>query len=466
MTTETGLDSQQKFEEILPTVSYFKRMRDIAGTYFSVKALNYLGRVPGLGGLKKVANKPRLMPFTSDAPMMHKWYAKEYGTADKPHTLKDIPWDYVEEYQEEVPFFGLRNFWYPAATADELPHNESLAVKMLGDSIVLFRGENGEIGALENRCPHRNPMLTLGQTNVVEIGTITCRYHGATFNKDGDCVAFLGDGPNSSMCGNAKMKAKSYPAQEINGIIFVWMGDGEPEDIMENIPRAKDALADGHQFSFHKEVPYSHLNILDNAADMTHVGVLHRTCFLFGDQKIGGGVSYEELDRGLKVKVADQGGHAGDHHIDEIDWYLPNMVFHGREFMDGKLNGLLFWWVPVDAGSYKAWMVGSGDRNRISAKGSQKIASRLGAALESGLMPGLACFVGGDAPIQLSQGRIARWDKENLVRGDRGVVRSRQLMKDHHKQEVAERKAKGLDGLVHRVERPLTAEQVIKTPSN
>ena len=53
--------------------------------------------------------------------------------------------------------------------------------------------------------------------------------------------------------------------------------------------------------------------------------------------------------------------------------------------------------------------------------------------------------------MQLSQGRIARWDKEQLTRTDRAILRVRQIMKDLHKAEIEERLKNGLPALEHRV---------------
>ena len=64
----------------------------------------------------------------------------------------------------------------------------------------------------------------------------------------------------------------------------------------------------------------------------------------------------------------------------------------------------------------------------------------------------MACFVGGDAPMQMSQGRVVRWDQEKLARTDRAVLKVRQMMKDAHKEEMEERRRRGLDPLVHRVQ--------------
>jgi phenylpropionate dioxygenase-like ring-hydroxylating dioxygenase large terminal subunit len=463
MTAHQPLDNQQHYEQVVPTESFISRIRRIMGLHYYLKTMNALGRLPGLSRLRQRAGQPRLLPFSSEAGFMANWYKKPFGTPDKPESLSEMPWDYLAENQEEIPFFGLRNYWYPAIVASELPHNETRTVQLLGDNIVVFRGRDGAIGALENRCPHRGPMLSLGQPNVWDIGTLTCRYHGATFNTQGDCVAFLGDGPDSRMCGNPKMKVRSFPACERNGVVYLWMGDGEPEDILDNIPRARDTLADGHYFAFNGVIPYSYLNLVDNATDMTHVGCLHRTCALFGDQKMGGGVSAEEIDgRGVRASIGDPGGHAGSHAIDDIEWYLPGMVFHGREFMDGIMHGLWFWWVPRDAGSFTAWFIASVDKSRGSKRTARKVRGRLQNAMQSDMFPGLACFIGGDAPIQMSQGKVVRWDRENLVRGDRAVVKCRQMLKDAHAREIAQRRERGLPGLIHRIDHPGEETQTLQ----
>jgi len=455
-------DQEALFQRATPQGGYFTRMGRILRLSLRLRTLNLLAGIPGLGGLAKQSNQPRLMPLSSEAGFMANWYHKAYGTPEKPDFLQEMPWDYLEAHQEEVPFFGLRNYWYPALLSDELKHNKVKAVQMLGDSIVLFRGADGEIGALENRCPHRSVLLSLGQCNVWEIGTLTCRYHGATFNAKGECVAFLSDGANSRACGQERYQVRSYPAYERNGVIYLWMGDGEPEDIMTNLPRS-ETLNEGYAFALNSVVPYSYLNLVDNATDMTHVGCLHRTCALFGDQKMGGGVQWENLDgRGIRAKLREMGGHEGHRAIDEIEWYMPGMAFHGREFMGGVLHGLWFWWVPRDAGSFTAWFIASVDKSCASRRVARKVESRIRNGMQSDRFPGLACFIGGDAPMQMSQGRVVRWDRENAIRGDRAVIASRELLKAAHKAEIEARQAKGLDGLVHRIQRPVGEEQVIQ----
>lgn len=447
------------FDKIAPATSYGQRVK--AGSSFDLgnwlrrtaSKLPFVGKKDGIG-------TPRPQLFSSESGFMAKWYFKEYGTPDKPNSLMDYPWEYMEENQEDIPFFGLREYWYPALFAHELKHNEHKAVELLGDNIILFRDKDGSPCALENRCPHRGPLLSLGQVNVWDIGTITCRYHGMTFDKHGDCVAFLADGPDSPACG--RIKAKSYPAQEVAGIIFIYMGIQDPPDIMDNLPHAREVLKDGELIRSRMTVPYSYLNQLDNTVDMTHVGCLHRTCYLFGDQKMGGGVKFEPLPGGgLHASLRDEGGHGGEKHIDEIRWFKPNLVHHGEEFMEGGVHGIWFWFVPDNAGSFTGWLIGSIKTEKVGKLKAKFMSYTLRKALQSDAIPNMACFIGGDAPMQLSQGRIARWDKDKLARTDRAVIQVRNMMKDAHKKEQEMRVAAGLDPLVHRVSKPRDEGQAI-----
>ena len=116
-----------------------------------------------------------------------------------------------------------------------------------------------------------------------------------------------------------------------------------------------------------------------------------------------------------------------------------------------------------DAGSFTAWFIGNVDKELASKRKAKKIENMLTKAMQSDSMPSLACFIGGDAPMQQSQGRVVRWDRENLQRGDRAIARSRRMLKEKHKAEVAARKSQGLDGLVHRIELPQRGEDVIKS---
>lgn len=130
-----------------------------------------------------------------------------------------------------IPPLGLREYWYPALPARTVGRKPLFWV-MLGDELVLFRDQRGEVVALSDVCPHRGASMAEG--DCFYRGFVTCPYHGATFDGQGECVAFLGEGPASKMVGNLPLRR--YPTRTLRGWVFVWMGEGEPAPIEEDVP--------------------------------------------------------------------------------------------------------------------------------------------------------------------------------------------------------------------------------------
>ena len=69
----------------------------------------------------------------------------------------------------------LRRYWLPVGIASELTaENPTQAVKILGETLVLFRDKSGRIGLLDDRCSHRGISLCYGR---VEERGMSCAYH-------------------------------------------------------------------------------------------------------------------------------------------------------------------------------------------------------------------------------------------------------------------------------------------------
>ena len=130
-----------------------------------------------------------------------------------------------------IPELGLTEYWYPAILAKKLKRRP-LGVRMLGEKLVLFRGKDGRVVAASNTCPHRGGSLMDGACHYE--GTVACPYHGWVFDERGECVAVLSEGPESAMPG--KVRLRIYPTAEYKGLVFVWMGEGKPAPIEDEIP--------------------------------------------------------------------------------------------------------------------------------------------------------------------------------------------------------------------------------------
>jgi renierapurpurin 18,18'-hydroxylase len=109
------------------------------------------------------------------------------------------------------------DYWYPLAWSYELKEGHALGRSFAGQPIALYRGSSGRVYALEDRCAHRQVPLHLG---VVSGDEIKCHYHGWTYDCSGKCV-------NVPYFGMARLPngVKSYPAREVDGLIFVFPGD-------------------------------------------------------------------------------------------------------------------------------------------------------------------------------------------------------------------------------------------------
>jgi phenylpropionate dioxygenase-like ring-hydroxylating dioxygenase large terminal subunit len=136
--------------------------------------------------------------------------------------------------RDEIPKIGLLEYWYPVIADKDVPARRAVRRKVLGQDIAFFRGSRGQVVAITNWCPHRN--ASLGGAKSLFPGTISCPYHGLTFNEKGNAVAFLGEGPTSRFCNRSSSAARSYPTRTLKGLVFIWMGDGEPAPIEEDVP--------------------------------------------------------------------------------------------------------------------------------------------------------------------------------------------------------------------------------------
>ena len=162
----------------------------------------------------------------------------------------------------------LRNQWYTAATSAELGA-KPLARTICNEPMVIFRGENGEVAALTDRCPHRKAPLSSGE---VVGNDIQCGYHGIRFAADGACTHVPGDAPVGR-----NFRARSFPAREMHGLIFVWLGEADLADpalIPDFSENVKQGWAGVHGTIY---VNGNYQLLVDNLLDLTHVVFVHKS---------------------------------------------------------------------------------------------------------------------------------------------------------------------------------------------
>ncbi|MEX2375203.1 MAG: Rieske 2Fe-2S domain-containing protein [Dehalococcoidia bacterium] len=168
---------------------------------------------------------------------------------------------------------GLRNFWYPVLWARQV-RDRPVPILLGGERIVLQR-DGGHVYALNDRCPHRGVPLSLGTQEFP--GTITCPYHGWTYDlSDGRLCAAITDGPDSPIVD--KVTVRTYPTAERLGLIWVFLGDPgvSVPDVETDIP---DELADRPLIIGGRIEPDRQGNwryAAENGFDEGHAKFLHR----------------------------------------------------------------------------------------------------------------------------------------------------------------------------------------------
>jgi 5,5'-dehydrodivanillate O-demethylase len=178
-----------------------------------------------------------------------------------------------------TPMGGLlRRYWHPVGVS-ELVKSKPQRVKVLGEELVLYRGESGETHLMQLRCAHRSLALNYGR---VEGECIRCPYHGWLYNEVGQCVDQPAEPEGSRY--KEKIKLTSYKTQEFSGIVFGYMGP-EPAPLLPlyDVLRMENGVKDVAV----QNVSANWMNHVENIVDISHLAWLHGYTFpAYGGRKV------------------------------------------------------------------------------------------------------------------------------------------------------------------------------------
>lgn len=165
----------------------------------------------------------------------------------------------------------LRNAWYVVAWEHEVAEG-LMPVRVLGESIVLYRRRDGSVAALEDACPHRKLPLSMGR---IKGDDVECGYHGLTFDGTGACTRV----PGAERIPHVA-RVRAYPIHERYGLLWVWMGEAEKADPAEIV--AVDHWGDpawGINRGESMVLACNYLYMTDNLLDPSHVAWVHQSSF-------------------------------------------------------------------------------------------------------------------------------------------------------------------------------------------
>jgi len=164
---------------------------------------------------------------------------------------------------------GILGQWYPVAKSVEVKSISPLGIEVLGEKLVLWRGDNGKVHCIKDQCPHRGAPLSFGRLHE---GHISCRYHGIVVSGEGVVVTV----PAMKNCAFEGQKiVRAFEVQEIYDAIFIYMPSAENEKApCMVIP--KEFLSDSWSGFLCTAVwKTNYRYALDNIADPMHGSYLH-----------------------------------------------------------------------------------------------------------------------------------------------------------------------------------------------
>ena len=161
----------------------------------------------------------------------------------------------------------MRRYWHPVAGSSELDREPTKAVRLLGEDLVLYRDRGGNLGLIQESCPHRRVNLLYG---IPEQRGLRCPYHGWLFDHTGQCLETPAEAPDSTF--KDRVRIVSYPVQELGGLVFAYLGP-EPAPLLprwdllvwDNVLRTIGVTT----------LPSNWLQCMENSVDPVHLEWLH-----------------------------------------------------------------------------------------------------------------------------------------------------------------------------------------------
>jgi nitrite reductase/ring-hydroxylating ferredoxin subunit len=326
----------------------------------------------------------------------------------------------------------IRRAWQPVAMLSELGERP-LALRILGEDLVLFRDRSQRIGLLHKHCMHRGASLEYGIP--MERG-ISCCYHGWTYDIDGTILSTPAEPPTSRIKETRCQGA--YRVHVHDGLVFAYLG---PPETTPPFPVFDTARAGAEPVPFAIRMPCNWLQIYENTQDPVHVVYLHTRMSgaQFGDASGADQViEYRQTPLGM-VNVQTRRW-SGNYWTRNTETILPNCNQGGAvwEAADRRKvfqrTAFTRWMVPVDDTTTViiGWRYfseeldpqGLGDRSKVGKQSIDFIGQteEERSYAERQRQPG-------DYEVLVSQRAIAVHALETLASSDQGVAMLRRLVR-------------------------------------
>lgn len=166
---------------------------------------------------------------------------------------------------------GYAAGWFQVGWSSEFPTGVARPVRAFGDDLVIYRGESGQLHALNAHCPHMGAHL--GHGGRVEGDALVCPFHGWAWDEKGTNISIPGDSPKRAVRTGCRSVVENC------GLVLLWnhSGGAVPEyDVPALVPNEDifHPILPGASKSW--EVGFPPHVVAANAIDSAHFVEVHK----------------------------------------------------------------------------------------------------------------------------------------------------------------------------------------------
>ena len=163
----------------------------------------------------------------------------------------------------------IRHYWLPLLLSYEVvPDGPPLRVRLLSEDLIAYRTASGQVGLIQNACPHRGASLFFGRN---EEEGLRCVYHGWKFDASGACMDMPSEPVESNF--KSKVRARAYPCRERNGVVWTYMGSQTPAP---ELPEFEwNMVPEAHCYVSKRVQRSNWFQALEGGIDSSHSNFIH-----------------------------------------------------------------------------------------------------------------------------------------------------------------------------------------------
>ena len=253
-----------------------------------------------------------------------------------------MPTDPTDQEIETLLRMGLRNRWHPLCPSHFVT-DRPVSLYRLGLKLVLWRDASGTVCVQDDHCPHRGAPLSLGR----HLGDrLACAYHGVEVSTTGKVLSVPGS-PGCRLEG--QMAVRTYPARELKGAIFAYVGDSLHPEPCAFEPPEQLASDEYEAFLCYAEWRTAYRYLIDNNLDPMHGSFLHRQSHSMAVGDVRANFQVRDTASGFRFEKVTQ----RDVNFDWSEWcdtgalYARLEIPYPRSGGPGGNFGIIFMSTPI-----------------------------------------------------------------------------------------------------------------------